>query len=110
MAEQTVVVPDIGGSEAAEVVEVLVAPGDTVALEQGLIVLESDKASMEIPSTVAGTVVAVLAAEGAMLNEGAPVAVVATADEEAGEPARRLRKPPRRGQSLISPGPSRLPR
>ena len=87
MAEQTVVVPDIGGSEAAEVVEVLVAPGDTVALEQGLIVLESDKASMEIPSTVAGTVVAVLAAEGAMLNEGAPVAVVATADEEAGEPA-----------------------
>ena len=87
MAEQTVVVPDIGGSEAAEVVEVLVAPGDTVALEQGLIVLESDKASMEIPSTVAGTVVAVLAAEGAMLNEGAPVAVVATADEEAGAPA-----------------------
>ena len=86
MAEQTVVVPDIGGSEAAEVVEVLVAPGDTVALEQGLIVLESDKASMEIPSTVAGTVVAVLATEGAMLNEGAPVAVVATADEEAGEP------------------------
>lgn len=87
MAEQTVVVPDIGGSEAAEVVEVLVAPGDTVALEQGLIVLESDKASMEIPSTVAGTVVAVLATEGAMLNEGAPVAVVATADEEAGAPA-----------------------
>ena len=87
MAEQTVVVPDIGGSEAAEVVEVLVAPGDTVALEQGLIVLESDKASMEIPSTVAGTVVAVLATEGAMLNEGAPVAVVATAYEEGGEPA-----------------------
>ena len=85
MAEQTVVVPDIGGSEAAEVVEVLVAPGDTVALEQGLIVLESDKASMEIPSTVAGTVVAVLAAEGAMLNEGAPVAVVATADEAESE-------------------------
>lgn len=87
MAEQTVVVPDIGGSEAAEVVEVLVAPGDTVALEQGLIVLESDKASMEIPSTVAGTVVAVLATEGAMLNEGAPVAVVASADEESNEPA-----------------------
>ena len=85
MAEQTVVVPDIGGSEAAEVVEVLVAPGDTVTLEQGLIVLESDKASMEIPSTVAGTVVAVLAAEGDMLNEGAPVAVVTGAD--AAEPA-----------------------
>ena len=87
MAEQTVVVPDIGGSEAAEVVEILVAPGDTVALEQGLIVLESDKASMEIPSTVAGTVIEVLAAEGDMLNEGAPVAVVATLGDDAGDPA-----------------------
>ena len=102
MAEQTVVVPDIGGSEAAEVVEVLVAPGDTVALEQGLIVLESDKASMEIPSTVAGTVVAVLAAEGAMLNEGAPVAVVATADEEAGEPAAEAES---ETESAASPAP-----
>ena len=104
MAEQTVVVPDIGGSEAAEVVEVLVAPGDTVALEQGLIVLESDKASMEIPSTVAGTVVAVLAAEGAMLNEGAPVAVVATADEEAGEPATEAET-----ESAGSPSPQAAP-
>ena len=104
MAEQTVVVPDIGGSEAAEVVEVLVAPGDTVALEQGLIVLESDKASMEIPSTVAGTVVAVLAAEGAMLNEGAPVAVVATADEEAGEPAAEAET-----ESAGSPSPQAAP-
>ena len=102
MAEQTVVVPDIGGSEAAEVVEVLVAPGDTVALEQGLIVLESDKASMEIPSTVAGTVVAVLATEGAMLNEGAPVAVVASVDEEAGEPAAET-------ESAGSPSPQAAP-
>lgn len=104
MAEQTVVVPDIGGSEAAEVVEVLVAPGDTVALEQGLIVLESDKASMEIPSTVAGTVVAVLATEGAMLNEGAPVAVVATADEEGGQPAAETET-----ESASSPSPQADP-
>ena len=51
MSKQQVTVPDIGGAEGAEVVELLVAVGDEVVLEQSLIVLESDKASMEIPST-----------------------------------------------------------
>ena len=48
MANQTVTVPDIGGGEA-EVIELLVAVGDQVDVDQGLVVLESDKASMEIP-------------------------------------------------------------
>ena len=78
MPTQKVTVPDIGGAEGAEVIEVLVAVGDKVALDQGLIVLESDKASMEIPSTVAGTVVELLVAEGEQLAEGAPVAVIET--------------------------------
>ena len=82
MAKQQVTVPDIGGAEAAEVIEVLVAVGDEVAVDQGLIVLESDKASMEIPTTVAGTVVELLVAEGQQLAEGAPVVVI----EVAGEP------------------------
>jgi pyruvate/2-oxoglutarate dehydrogenase complex dihydrolipoamide acyltransferase (E2) component len=47
-------VPDIGDSKDVEVIEVLVKPGDTVALEQALITVESDKASMEIPSSAAG--------------------------------------------------------
>ena len=50
MTHQTIVVPDIGGAEGAEVVELLVAVGDAIELEQSLIVLESDKASMEIPA------------------------------------------------------------
>lgn len=79
MSKQKVTVPDIGGAEGAEVIEVLVAVGDKVELDQGLIVLESDKASMEIPSTVAGTVVEVLVAEGEQLAEGAPVAVIESA-------------------------------
>lgn len=83
MAQETVVVPDIGGSEAAEVVEVLVAVGDQVDVEQGLIVLESDKASMEIPSTVAGVVSEVLAKEGDELGEGAPIAVIEVAGDAA---------------------------
>ena len=56
MTKQQVEVPDIGGAEGAEVIELLVAVGDTVAVDQSLIVLESDKASMEIPSPAAGTV------------------------------------------------------
>jgi pyruvate dehydrogenase E2 component (dihydrolipoamide acetyltransferase) len=64
------------------VIEVLVAVGDEVAVDQGLIVLESDKASMEIPSTVAGTVVELLVATGQQLAEGAPVAVIEVAQQD----------------------------
>ncbi len=80
MPRQTVTVPDIGGAEAAEVIEVLVAVGDEVVVDQGLIVLESDKASMEIPSTLAGTVVELLVSQGQQLAEGAAVAVIEVAD------------------------------
>jgi pyruvate dehydrogenase E2 component (dihydrolipoamide acetyltransferase) len=85
VSKETVRVPDIGGADAAEVVELLVAVGDDVELEQGLVVLESDKASLEIPSTVAGRVVELLAAEGAQLAEGDPVAVIESGAAEAGE-------------------------
>jgi pyruvate dehydrogenase E2 component (dihydrolipoamide acetyltransferase) len=84
VAKQKVTVPDIGGAEGAEVIELLVAVGDEVELDQGLIVLESDKASMEIPATAAGRVAEMLVSEGDQLSEGAPVAVIETGDE-AGE-------------------------
>ena len=81
MAKQKVTVPDIGGAEGAEVIELLVAVGDRVEVDQGLIVLESDKASMEIPSTVAGQVAELLVSEGDQLSEGAPVAVIESSEE-----------------------------
>lgn len=84
MAKQKVLVPDIGGAEAAEVVELLVAVGDIIAVDDGLIVLESDKASMEIPSTVAGKVLEVLVKEGDQLAEGNAVALIETAGDDAG--------------------------
>lgn len=84
MAKEQVTVPDIGGGEA-EVIELLVAVGDEVQAEQGLIVLESDKASMEIPSTAAGTVLELLVTEGQQMAEGAPVAVIETAAAESAE-------------------------
>ena len=76
MAEQQVKVPDIGGAEGAEVIELLVAVGDTVAVDQSLLVLESDKASMEIPSSLAGTVKEILVKVGDELAEGSPIAVI----------------------------------
>ena len=78
MAKTTLAVPDIGGSEDAEVIEICVAVGDAIELEQSLIVLESDKASMEIPATAAGTVAEILVKEGDQLAEGAPIVVVET--------------------------------
>jgi pyruvate/2-oxoglutarate dehydrogenase complex dihydrolipoamide acyltransferase (E2) component len=56
MAKIEIKVPDIGDFKDVEVIEVLVKPGDTVDKEQSLITVESDKASMEIPSSHAGTV------------------------------------------------------
>lgn len=88
MTNKTITVPDIGGAEGAEVVEVLVAVGDRVELEQSLIVLESDKASMEIPASEAGEVVEIRVAVGDQLSEGDAVVVVkaAGAASEAEEP------------------------
>jgi len=81
VARETLTVPDIGGAEDTEVIEVSVAVGDRVELEQSLIVLESDKASMEIPATLAGTVVEVLVKEGDSLVEGAAIVVLDTDGE-----------------------------
>ncbi len=68
-----VVVPDIGDFKEVEVIEVLVKAGDTVAKEQSLITVESDKASMEIPSPVAGTVQSLGIKVGDKVSKGSPL-------------------------------------
>ena len=93
MAKQQVTVPDIGGAEDAEVIELLVAVGDEVEVEQSLLVLESDKASMEIPSTGAGTVVELLVKEGDQLSEGAAILVLESSEEQAAVPAESAVEP-----------------
>ena len=70
MADELIKVPDIGGAEGAEVVEVLVSPGETIEVEQSLVVVESDKASMEIPAPVAGVVSELRVAVGDSVSEG----------------------------------------
>lgn len=109
MATETIKVPDIGGSEDVEVIEVNVAVGDTVELEDTLIVLETDKASMDIPSTQAGKVTALKVKEGDKVSEGSPILeleVEATGEEqpEAGEKPEASKEPaPEPKQSTEKP-------
>ena len=72
-------VPDIGDFDAVDVVEVLVAVGDTVEVEQSLITLESDKASMEVPSPVAGTIKELRVSNGDQVGQDATIAIVEVA-------------------------------
>ncbi|WP_242165107.1 dihydrolipoyllysine-residue acetyltransferase [Lysobacter sp. M15] len=72
-------VPDIGDYDDVPVIEVLVQVGDTVAKDQGLVTLESDKATMEVPSTVAGVVRELKVKVGDSLSEGSVVALIEAA-------------------------------
>ncbi len=83
-----VVVPDIGDFDEVDVIEVLVNEGDTVQEEQSLITVESDKASMEIPSSHAGRVVALRVKVGDKVAKGSLILELAAADgSEAAAPA-----------------------
>jgi pyruvate dehydrogenase E2 component (dihydrolipoamide acetyltransferase) len=79
MALVEVKVPDIGDFDEVAVIELLVKPGDTVAAEQSLITVESDKASMEIPSSTAGVVRELRVALGDKVKEGSVVLVLEAA-------------------------------
>jgi len=80
---QTVGVPDIGDFKEVEVIEVLVKPGDKVAKEQSLITLESDKATMEIPSPAAGVVKELKVKTGDKLSQGMPILVLEGGEQRA---------------------------
>jgi pyruvate dehydrogenase E2 component (dihydrolipoamide acetyltransferase) len=71
-----VVVPDIGDFKEVEVIEVLVKPGDSVSKEQSLVTLESDKATMEIPSPSAGVVTELKIKMGDKVSKGSPILVL----------------------------------
>ena len=70
MSNVDIKVPDLGGATDVEVIEVLVAVGDVIAQEDSLVTVESDKASMDIPSSAAGKVTAINISVGDTVNEG----------------------------------------
>ncbi len=83
--KKTITLPDVGDFKDIEIIEILVAPGDEVEVEQSIIVLESDKATMEIPSPHAGTIDQLSVKVGDRVNEGDAIATLTLRDGDAAE-------------------------
>jgi len=94
MAQIEVKVPDIGDFDAVPVIEVLVSVGDRVEVDQGLATLESDKATMEVPSTAAGVVREIRVKVGDEVAEGAVLAILEAESDAAGDSADAAPAPP----------------
>ncbi len=103
MSSIEIKVPDIGNFKGVPVIEILVKPGDVVAKDQGLVTLESDKATMEVPSSAAGVIKELRVKLGDEVAEGSVVAVI-EAVETAAAPAAAA--PPR---AVSSPAPTPAP-
>src|SRR5437660_12462313 len=96
-----VLVPDIGDFKEVEVIEVLVKPGDAVTKEQSLITLESDKATMEIPSPAAGVVKELKVKTGDKVSQGSPILLLDAQDEA--KKATPKAEPPKKEEAPRAP-------
>ena len=102
--EQLALVPDLGGAVDVEVIEISVKVGDELAEGDSLIVLETDKASMEIPVDFDGTVLDIKVAEGSKLNVGDTIAVLVTKAKQAvAAPPAPQAKAPEAPQASLAP-------
>ena len=80
-----VTIPDIGDIQSVDVIEVLVAPGDSVQKETPLVTLESDKAAMDVPAPCAGTVIEIRIAVGDQVSEGSVILLLEETDKTDGQ-------------------------
>jgi dihydrolipoamide dehydrogenase len=99
-------VPDIGDFKEVEVIELLVKPGDTVAVDQSLITVESDKASMEIPSNQAGVVKELKVRIGDKVSKGSPLLVLEGQGAAAPAPAASAPAPAAASAAPSAPAPA----
>ena len=117
MALIEVKVPDIGDFKDVAVIELLVQPGQSVKAEQSLVTVESDKASMEIPSSHAGVVKELKVKLGDKISEGAVLALVESSDAASASPPTAPQAPAQRDErvatapqaSAAAPGPAPAP-
>ncbi|EGV32798.1 Dihydrolipoyllysine-residue acetyltransferase [Thiorhodococcus drewsii AZ1] len=112
---EDILLPDIGDFSNVEVIEILVAPGDRIAPEQSLLTLESEKATMEIPSPRAGVVETLLVELGDRLNPGDPMLRLATGADQTAESSPQKQEPqeetpPPQPPSPAKPAPEPTPR
>ena len=101
-----VTVPDIGDFSDVDVIEVFVKPGDVIAAEDALITLETDKAAMDVPSPVAGTVTAVNVKVGDKVSEHDLILILEVAGAESRSAGLEDDAPTRRQPSLVQPAPA----
>jgi dihydrolipoamide dehydrogenase len=119
MSELEVAVPDLGNFDEVSVVEVLVKPGDAIEVDTPLVTLETEKATMDVPSTVAGTLASVLVKAGDKVRKGTviarvtaatgaakPAAAAAAPAGNAGAAPASTHAPARVEQPLMPPGPT----
>jgi pyruvate dehydrogenase E2 component (dihydrolipoamide acetyltransferase) len=106
MASVEVKVPDIGDFDEVAVIELLVKPGDTIKPEQSLVTVESDKASMEIPSSTAGVVQELRVKIGDKVAEGSVLLIVETSGAAAPAPAQAAAAP---APAATAPAPAPAP-
>ncbi|MBO9747680.1 MULTISPECIES: dihydrolipoyl dehydrogenase [Xanthomonas] len=104
MAVIEIKVPDIGDYSDVPVIEVLVAVGDSVAKDQGLVTLESDKATLEVPSSAAGVVKELKVKVGDTLSEGALVLLLETEGEAAAPAKAETKAAPAAAAPTAAPG------
>jgi pyruvate dehydrogenase E2 component (dihydrolipoamide acetyltransferase) len=97
LSAQTVEVPDIGDFDDVPIIEILVSVGDTVAVEDPLVTLESDKATMDVPAPVAGVVRQILVSLGDQVSQGS--ALMTIEDPDAGAAVDAVEPPPAAAES-----------
>src|SRR5436190_2146369 len=105
MSTVEVRVPDMGNFESVTVIDVLVKPGDTIDVDTPLVTLETDKATMDVPSTARGVVEKVHVAKGGKVSPGSVVVTVKGFAASAAPPA----KPPAASDRTPAPQPQRPP-
>ncbi len=112
MSQQDLILPDIGGFDNVEIIEVHVAPGDAIEKEDSLITLESDKATMDIPSPLSGKLVSLDVKVGDKVSEGMRIGVIevedAAADSEAAAGSAPEPQPPQ-AAAAQAPAPAAAP-
>lgn len=123
--KQTLVVPDLGEFEDVDVIEVHISDGDAISVDDPIVTLETDKAAMDVPAVVGGTIESVIVKVGDKVSEGSSLAVIDAVREVAAAPethepggaavlasmpaASDLVKPPPRSASTPAAGPATLP-
>lgn len=100
-------VPDIGTDDEVDIIDVLVAVGDKVELEDGLITLETDKATMDVPAPFAGTVKEIKVATGDKIGTGGLVAVIETASSAAPVAAEAPKQEAAKPAPAVAPAPAK---